>query len=204
MPLHSSFLLFSPPSALSFLVILCNSAQIFNAYSLLWELIFTILTSSFNIIFAIICLLMCLFPFRLWTPRDCDVFIFVSLIPSTVPRILYIFTKWWKGLGCVGKRKSPGCFTLLFVGWLVRWWDKEKEQFWKWNRFAQKGEFYVQFWVMQCHVGTAHWRLFTGQLKYGFGQQERGLVWRCILRESLTQVFIGTLVKDEITQGEYI
>lgn len=112
-------------------------------HSLLWEPIFTIHISSFNIIFAIFCLCVSVSPCRLNSLRVgiFHLFIFVSLIPSRVPRALYIFTKHsMKGLRCVEreKRKSSEVSVLLFVRWLVKCWDSEKEQCWKWNRFAWK------------------------------------------------------------------
>lgn len=139
--LHSSFLPFPSPLAFfseAFLYLLRQ-----NLPSLLWEPIFTIHISSFNIIFAIFCLCVSVSPCRLNSLRVgiFHLFIFVSLIPSRVLRALYIFTKHsMKGLRCVEreKRKSSEVSVLLFVRWLVKCWDSEKEQCWKWNRFARK------------------------------------------------------------------
>lgn len=166
-----------------------NSAQIFSSslmpsftfpgklyhHSYLWEPIFTTHISSFNIVFAVICVCVCVslpIDYELLECRGCDLFIFVSLTPSTRPGALcmHITRCSVRRLTRLERKKGrvPDVSGLLFLGELVGRWQRDKEQWWKSSQMDS-----VSFIVFrQCPPGTGQWRLFSRQPKYSFGQRE--------------------------------
>lgn len=121
-----------------------NSAQIFSSslmpsftfpgklyhHSYLWEPIFTTHISSFNIVFAVICVCVCVslpIDYELLECRGCDLFIFVSLTPSTRPGALCtsLDVQWEDSHDWSEKKgESPMSRVCCFLG---NWLDGGRE-----------------------------------------------------------------------------